>query len=155
TGEDDEPHERARAVGPQALPLPALQGDVLHDAGADGGGAARSEGRLRGQALLVRADPQGRRPRRAGMRRRGVPARAHLLRRWTRGAAPRGTGGRRDRFSGRLPIPMQGRRHDAAPRSSTMKILFASLLLTSAVYAMDDKPAQPGDGGAKPAKSSV
>jgi hypothetical protein len=36
-----------------------------------------------------------------------------------------------------------------------MKILLASLLLASAAFARDDKPAQPGGGGAKPAKSAV
>src|SRR5262245_62867618 len=38
--------------------------------------------------------------------------------RLTRRARPRGNGERRDRFSGRLPIPMQGRGPDAATRSS-------------------------------------
>ena len=36
-----------------------------------------------------------------------------------------------------------------------MKTLLASLLLASAAFARDDKPAQPGDGGAKPAKSGA
>lgn len=36
-----------------------------------------------------------------------------------------------------------------------MKTLFATLLLASAAFALDDKPVVPADGGSKPAKSAV